>query len=476
MVEQIIDPAKPIMSFQDRETILEGHAQTYARPDERDTELMDYLNSYVGPDPETPDGDLRDTNLLPFKPLTRVDLQQFMDWCGPFLGLDSDMEYSSRIGESVLKVTDAYLRQICLFVNSHSPVRNTRKDFATMAYLPHDFWDPPSNPPTEEYIEDRAEYIRTTARLSPSRLQALTHLFIHIIPSQSLIDVKPDSALIVITPRAATIEYFDQLDDTTKHYLIGDIMNVISRVDRDRQSTWLELGDWKCRAGASTGELNTAHRPPDKLRATQIHVCTTALAQAFGHDVNMFCGLAGGRYIDNRPAYDILNWRKAIVIAYDLHCGYFSNVIGDRHYKPRVKRMFGHRRHNEGDKKTWIDNARQRRNGSLWLHFSPQVYKRLLPRELAQWNAENIWRGLDEDELMELAKTRMEHPARRGRYVHMSQGAELGEFGSRMKWQRARVLRMWLEDRDVIGGRRVSRYHNSDVSVGWQRAGKVLGF
>ncbi|KAA8569874.1 hypothetical protein EYC84_002217 [Monilinia fructicola] len=475
MVEQVIDPAKPIMTFRDRQTILEGHAQTYARPDEKDTELMEYLNSYMGPDPEEPPGDLRDTNLLPFRPLTRTDLQRFMEWCGPLSSVGSDMEYSSKIGKSILKVTDAYIRQICLFVNSHSPVRNTRKDFATMAYLPHNFWDPPTNPPTEEYIEDRAEFIRTTARLPPSRLQALTHLFIHIVPSPSSTKVKPDSALMVITPRAATIEYFDQLDDTTRHFLIGDIMNVISRVDRDRHSTWLELGDWKCRAGASSGDLDTEYRPREKVRATQIHVCTTALGQAFGHDVNMFTGLVGGRYIDNRPAYDILNWRKAIVIAYDLHCGYFSNVIGDRHYKPRVKRMFGHRRHKEGDKKAWIDSARQRRNGSPWLHFSPQVYKRLLPRELAQWNAENIWRQLDEEELAELARERMEHPVRSGRYDQMPQGAELGEFGERMKWKRARVLRMWLEDRDVDGGRRVTRYHTPDESVGWQRAEESLG-
>ncbi|QSZ32390.1 hypothetical protein DSL72_001964 [Monilinia vaccinii-corymbosi] len=476
MAEQIIDPAKPTMSSKDRETILQGHAQTYASPSEEDIEtVIRKIERGWGPEPGRSDGDLRDTNLLPFRPVTRLDLRDFMSFCGPVSGMESKVEYSSQIGESILKVTDAYLRQICLFVNSHSPVRNARADYPTMAYLPHDFWEPPSDPPTEEYIEDRARFIRTTARLPPQRLENLTHLFIHITPRRSSTDIKPNSALIVITPRAATIEYLDQLDHPGKHQLIGDIMNVISRVDPDRHSTWLELADWKCRAGASGGRIEIMNRPADQLRGTQILVCTNALAQAFGHDVNMPCEVPRGAHDDDQSTYDLLMWRRAIVIALDLYRGYFSNVIGDPQYKPRVKRMYGHRPHKQGDTKAWIDCARQRRNGPPWLHFSPFVHERLLDRELAQWNAENIWRGLDEEQLEELARLRERNPARMGRYYNAPRGAELGEFGPKMKLERAKRLRMWLEDADLGEERRVSRYHHPDCCVGWKETGDPLG-
>ncbi|KAF7877417.1 hypothetical protein EAF04_001094 [Stromatinia cepivora] len=471
MAEQVIDPAKPILSIKDRETILQGHRQTYAEPNSAALKVLDSNIEGIGT-PAGPTDDQKDTNLLPFKPLTIQDLQNFRHWCGPIPDLPNSIEYTDTIGASILKVTDAYIRQICRFVNSHSPVRNRRDDYPTMAYLPHDFWNPPTDPPSEAYIEERAEYIRTTARLPPQRISALTHLFIHITPSPKNLKVKPESALMVITPRAATIEYFDQMDHPDKHRRIGDIMSVISRVDPTRHGTWLELADWKCRAGQSGGQLDILDLPTEKKRASQIWVCTNALGQAFGHDVQMFCPLKPLETA-GLDEYDFLMWRKAMVIVIDLYRGYFSNVIGDPQYKPRVKRMFGHRIYREGEKKPWLDNPRQRREGSPWLHFSEKVYRRLLPRELAQWNASNVWRNLDEEGLYKKAIERMRHHTRDGRYDGAPQGAELGEFGEKMKGTRARKLRMWLEDTDINEGRRVNRYHNPDDSVGWNMGGRM---
>ncbi|ESZ94399.1 hypothetical protein SBOR_5192 [Sclerotinia borealis F-4128] len=473
MAEQVIDPAKPILSIKDRETIIQGNAQTYAEPRGESLEIIrSNIRGRTGPHPAVPDEDPQDTNLLPFRPLTTANLDDFLDWCGPVQGINDQTEYSAGIGSSILRVTDAYLRQICLFVNSHSPVRNRRDDYPTMAYLPHDFWAPPTFPPSAEYLEDRAKFIRTTAGLPPPRLRALTHLFIHIASFPSTPDIKPDSALMVITPRAATIEYLDQLDSPGKHHIIGDILSVISRVDTDCSSTWLELGDWKARVGSSGG-AEVADRPPEKLRASQIYVCTNALAQAFGHDVNMYCGFRPMETTGFENSFDFLMRRKAMVIAIDLYRGYFSNVIGDPQYKPRVKRIFGHHIHKEGPQKPWIDNARQARNGSPWLHFAERVYRRLLHREMAQWNAENKWRGLDEEQLYNKARMRMRNPTRAGRYEGAPEGKDLGGFGNAMKMTRIRNLRRWMEDKDCERGR-VDRYHPRSESVGWDVGGNIL--
>ncbi|TGO17655.1 hypothetical protein BPAE_0414g00010 [Botrytis paeoniae] len=469
MTEQVIDPAKPILTFKDEALIVQGHRQTYEQPDEIALEILQKAlhDDRRGP-PRAPSGDPRDTNLLPFQQLSLLDLQRFLWFCGPVNGPDDSVVYNERIGASILKVTDAYLRQICLFVNSHSPIRNRHDDYPTMAYLPHDFWAPPTNPPPEEYIEDRAKFIRTKARLPPQRLRALTHLFIHITPSPTHLAVKPDSALIVVTPRAATIEYFDYLDHPDKHYIIGDIMNVISRVDPDRDTTWLELADWKCRTGENLGADDVSDRPPARLRGSQIHVCTDALGQAFGHNVRLTYPMAVGELMNfYGKRYDFVNWRKAMIITIDLYLGCFSNVITDRQFKPRVKRIFGHRPYKEGENQPWIDNARQRRGGTRWLHFNNKVFRRFLSRELAQWNASNIWRGLDEMDLIEKARIREGHPNRLGRYDDMPTGAELGEFGKEMKGRRTRKLRRWLEDRDVDEGYRVTRYHKDTETIGW---------
>jgi hypothetical protein len=332
-----------------------------------------------------------------------------------------------------------------------------------MAYLPHDFWVPPTNPPTEEYIENRAEFIRVAAHLPPTRLKALTHLFIHLAPHASDPGRKQDSALIVITPRAATIEYLDLLDSNDKHHVLGDILNVISRVDLDRDSTWLELADWKCRVGAAGGELEASESPYGKKRSTQIYTCTNALGQAFGHDVDMRCVL---QTFNISNTYDIIMRRKAQIIALDLFRGYFSNVKGDPQYKPRVKRIFGHRIHEEGEERVWVDNHRQRRNGSPWLHFPEKIYRRFLLRELAQWNGENRWRGLSEEELYQKARVRMRDLNKRGRYRDAPMDTELGEFGKGQEGKRTRKLRRWLEDKDCEG-RRVDRYHKFDLSAGW---------
>lgn len=472
MAEQVIDPAKPIMSVRDKETITAGNVRTYALPT---VEELQEIRLRIGPYPggvAEPDDPL-DTNLLPFKPISFASLSNFLEWCGNINGIQSREVYKPRIGQHILDVTDAYLRQICLFVNSHSPVRFRRDDYPTMAYLPHDFWDPPTNPPTEEYIEDRANFIRTKARLPPHRLRALTHLFIHITPEPSKLGVKPDSALIVITPRAATIEYFDQMDDPSKHYLMGDMMNVISRVNADRTDPWLELADWKCRAGSGSGRFEPPTRSWDRVRSSQVHVCADALAQAFGYDVDMDCTIPLAENRTGMPGYDLLMWRKSMVIILDLYRGFFTNKIGERQYRPRVKRMFGHRRYEYNKEKPWSDHARQRRNGSPWLHFSEMVYRRLLPRELAQWNAENIYRGMTVEELEAKAIVRSRHPARLNRYEGMPEGAELGEFGGPMEIKRAQHLRAWLEDADCDGGNRVDRYHRHDQSVGWWKGGNI---
>ncbi|APA15831.1 predicted protein [Sclerotinia sclerotiorum 1980 UF-70] len=465
MTEQVIDPARPILTIKDREFIIQGHRQTYAEPN---SEALKLLESKIEDDgtPEAPPGDPKDTNLLPYKPLAVQDLQNFRRWCGPISGSKDNTEYTDAIGASILKVTDAYIRQICLFVNSHSPVRNRREDYPTMAYLPHDFWNPPTDPPTEAYIEERAEYIRTTARLPPQRITALTHLFIHITSSPKNLDVKPESALMVITPRAATIEYFDQMDHPDKHHRIGNIMNVISRVDPTCHGTWLELADWKCRAGQSGGQSEILDLPAERKRSSQIWVCTSALGQALGHDVGMLYPLKAMETM-GFGSYDFLMWRQAMVIVIDLYRGYFSNVFGDPQYKPRVKIMFGHRMYKEGKTFPWVDNSRQRRNGSPWLHFSEKVYRRLLPRELAQWNGSNAWRNLDEEGLYHRATERMRHPNRKGRYYGAPKGTQLGEFGEKMKGTRARRLRMWLEDVDANEGKRIDRYHSPNDSVGW---------
>ncbi|KAM0304954.1 hypothetical protein ACHAO8_011320 [Botrytis cinerea] len=469
MAEQVIDPAKPILSFRDRELITQGHRQTYEQPDEISLGIIEkaIYDDRRGP-PRVPGGDPKDTNLLPFQQLSLLDLQRFLAFCGPVSGPDDQTAYNENIGASILKVTDAYLRQICLFVNSHSPIRTGREDYPTAAYLPHDFWAPTTNPPTEEYIEDRAKFIRTKARLPPQRLRALTHLFIHITPFPTHLSMKPDSTLLVITPRAATIEYFDYLDHPDKHYIIGDIMNVISRVDPDRDSTWLELADWKSRTGENKGADQVRDRPPARLRGSQIHVCTDALGQALGHNVRLDYPMHLGETMNYYgKEYDFVNWRKAMIITVDLYLGYFSNVITDRQFKPRIKRIFGHRPYKEEEKQPWIDNARQRRGGTRWLHFNNKVFRRLLPRELAQWNASNIWRGLGEVELIEKARIREGHPSRLHRYHDMPEGAELGEFGKEMKGRRARKLRRWLEDQDVDEGRRVTRYHTDLETIGW---------
>ncbi|KAF5868361.1 uncharacterized protein Bfra_007559 [Botrytis fragariae] len=452
MTEQVIDPAKPILTFKDEVLIVQGHRQTYEQPDEIAFEILEkaLYDEGRGP-PRAPSGDPKDTNLLSFQQLSLLDLQRFLSFCGPVNGPDESVVYNERTGASILRVTDAYLRQICLFINSHSPIRNTRDDYPTVAYLPHNFWAPPTNPPTEEYIEDRAKFIRTKARLPPQRLRALTHLFIHITPFPTNLAVKPDSALLVVTPRAATIEYFDYMDHPDKHYIIGDIMNVISRVDPDRDSTWLEFADWKCRTGENWGAYDVSDRPPVRLRGSQIHVCTDALGQAFGHNVRMDYPMAPGELMNfYGKVYDFVNWRKAMIIAIDLYLGYFSNVITDRQFKPRVKRIFGHRPYKEGDNQPWIDDTRQRR-GVLD----------------AQWNASNIWRGLDEMELIEKARIREGNPNRLGRYDDMPTGAELGEFGKEMKGRRTRRLRRWLEDRDADEGHRVTRYHKDTETIGW---------
>lgn len=464
MAEQVIDPAKTILTAKDREIIEQGHRQTYAYPDD---EIEKMLLSYEEFPPRQPDGDLRDTNLLPYKPLTYSDLVTFRQYCGPISGINDNHSYSPKIGTILLQVADAYLRQICLFVNSHSPTRNLRDDYPTMAYLPHDFWNPPTDPPEEAYIEDRATFIRTKARLPPQRLRALTHLFIHLTPYPNNLTIKPHSALMIITPRAATIEYFDQLDHPNKHYLIGDLMSVISRVDPDRTSTWLELADWKCRAGASK-DIAVTDRPEEKRRTSQVAVCTDALAQAFGHDINMFSPIGPGETTGFLNTYDFMMYRKATIIFKDLWRGYFSNVIDDVQYKPRVKRIFGHRPYKEGENSEHIDDPRQRRGDPPWVHFSEMVYRRLLPRELAQWNASNIWRGLNEEELQEKARMRMRDHTRAGRYNDMPKGSELGEFGKAMERKRERKLRQWLEDADCDGGKRVDRYHSKDDSVGWE--------
>ncbi|KAI9642555.1 hypothetical protein NHQ30_009360 [Ciborinia camelliae] len=469
MEEQVIDPAKLTLSMKDRETILEGNAKTYAEPDQEGLKTLAAVSQVLA-QPAVPKfkSDPQDTNLLPFQQLEPGDLTCFWGWCRPDERsvVNIPLPATRGVSAAILKVTDAYLRQICLFVNSHSPERNGREDYPTMAYLPHDFWAPPTNPPTEEYIEDRATFIRTTAHLPPPRLRALTHLFIHIAPFASKLDRLQESALIVITPRAATIEYFDQHDNPDRHHLLADMMNVISRVDPDRHSTWLELADWKCRAGTSGGRAEALSRPPAKRRESQVYVCTNALAQAFGYDVNMECPADGVRQDPEYDTmYDNIIDRKVMVIIIDLVRGYFSNVIHDRQYRPRIKRMFGHHTYEEGVDRPWMDNWRQKRNGPPWVHFSEQIYRRLLPRELAQWNGENKWRGLDEEALMEQARTKGRMSQRVGRYDGAPTGAELGEFGLNWRGRRARRLRSWLEDKDCEG-KRVDRYHPADQSLG----------